>query len=185
MLPLPILDTLTWLNQVGWLTYNVEGIGNQTFNMHWHADGFVIGFKVYIDGIKRESGDGWGGYFKSVTENGLIIIGAKSNVSIGYSFNPESIGFEPNFNSFPSPNIILSSSPSSQSQTNNSSQTQEISSNTSPTPTATLTSEPERNQISDETDIVLVVCFSAVLVSVSIMITVIEFNQTRRRKPRL
>jgi hypothetical protein len=177
------LDTLTWLDQVGWLTYKVEGIGNQTFNMHWRAEGFVIGFKVYIDGIKRESGNGWGDYFKSVTENGIIIIGAKSNVSIGYSFNPESIEFEPNFNSFPSPNLMPSPSPSLQSQTNNSSQIQGFSSNASPT--ATLISEPERNQFSVETDIVLVVCFSAVLVSVSIMIAVIEFNQARRRKPRL
>ena len=53
------------------------------------------------------------------------------------------------------------------------------------TPNTTLTSEPQRNQFSVEIDIVLVVCFSAVLVSVSIMIAVIEFNQARRRKPRL
>ena len=177
------IDTLTWLDQVGWLTYNVEGIGSQTFNMHWRAEGFVIGFKVYIDGIKRESGNGWGDYFKSVTENGIIIIGAKSNVSIGYSFNPESIEFEPNFNSFPSPNLILSSS--LQSQTNNSSPIEGISSNASPTSTATLTSDPERTQFPVETDIMFVVCFSAVLVSVSIMIAIIESNQERRRKPRL
>jgi hypothetical protein len=74
---------------------------------------------------------------------------------------------------------------SAQTQTNGFSVSLSASPNASPTPNNTLTSEPQRNQVSVETDIVLVVCFSAVLVSVSIMIAVIEFNQARRRKPRL
>jgi hypothetical protein len=80
---------------------------------------------------------------------------------------------------------LTSVSFSGQAQTNSLSDAPSSSPNASPTPNTTPTSEPERNQFSDETDTVLVVCFSAVIVSVSIMIAVIEFNQTRRRKPRL
>lgn len=106
------IDTLTWLDQVGWLTYNVEGVGNQTFNMHWRAEGFVIGFKVYIDGVAKDAGDGWTGWSgkNPVTDNMLTVTGAKSNVSIGYAHNRETIGSEPNFAplALPSPSPIAS-----------------------------------------------------------------------------
>ncbi len=106
------IDTLTSLNQVGWLSYNVEGVGNQTFNMHWISEGFVTGFKVYIDGSAKERNDGWilmPGE-NPVTDNMLTVIGAKYNVSIGYAVNPETIGPEPNFQ--PSP-VLPSRSPTS------------------------------------------------------------------------
>jgi hypothetical protein len=80
---------------------------------------------------------------------------------------------------------LTSVSFSGQAQTNSLTDAPSSLPNASPTPNITLTSEPERNQFLDETDTVLVVCFSAVLVSVSIMIAVIEFNQTKCRKPRL
>jgi len=93
------VDTLSWIDQVGWLTYGVEGAGNQTFNMHWRAEGFPIGFKVYIDGVVRDKGHGWTVWAgeNPVTDNMLTVTGAKYNVSIGYAANPQTIGSEPNF----------------------------------------------------------------------------------------
>jgi hypothetical protein len=94
------IDTLTWLDQVGWLSYSVKGVGNQTFNMHWLSGGFVVGFKVYIDGIAKERNDGWTLIpgKNPVTDNLLTVTGAMCNVSIGYAVNPEIIGSEPQIN---------------------------------------------------------------------------------------
>jgi hypothetical protein len=146
------IDTLSFLNhdQVGWLTYNVKGIGNQTFNMHWLAKGFVIGFKVYVDGIVKEAGDGWTmrAGKNPVTDNMLTVTGAKHIVSIGYARNPETIGSEPNFAPIPSPSPSLSPSSSpSPSVSPSSSPTQQPT--LEPSPTAELSSAPRISPIKE------------------------------------
>jgi hypothetical protein len=79
-------DLITGLNRdynSGWLNYTVNGVGTQTFNLHfYHATGRAS-WTVYIDGIARSENDSWS-ISRSSTDEWITVTGAANNVSIYY-----------------------------------------------------------------------------------------------------
>jgi hypothetical protein len=103
-------------NQIGWVTYNVTGVGSQTIDLSsldGNAYGFVSEYVVFIDGVNRTKGDGW-------TFTPFTITGATTNVGIGYTgiYNP--VTLEPPSVSQPhSPAPTASPTPSAEDQPQN------------------------------------------------------------------
>jgi hypothetical protein len=55
------ISGINWVDQIGWVTYNVTGVGSQTFGLaNLTGDGgWVDRYAVFIDSVNRTEGDGW------------------------------------------------------------------------------------------------------------------------------
>jgi hypothetical protein len=100
-------------DQIGWVTYDVTGVGSQTIDLSsldGNAYGFVSEYVVFIDGANKTKGDGW-------TFTPFTITGATTNVSIGYTgiYNPVTLE-PPSASQPPSPTPTASSTPSAEDQ---------------------------------------------------------------------
>jgi hypothetical protein len=108
------LSGIDWFDQIGWVTYNVTGVGSQIFGLSsLNGDGgFVNRYVVFIDGVNKTEGEGW-----TYTARSFTVTGAKVNVSIGYTFIYNPVTLEPESTSQPPiPIPTASGTPSSGDQ---------------------------------------------------------------------
>jgi hypothetical protein len=119
------ISGINWVDQLGWVTYNVTGMGSQTFGLASLTGdgGFVDRYAVFIDGVNRTQGDGWTYTIGDVpnlpymASHYFTVKGATTNVSIGYTaiFNP--VPLEPaSASKSPSPMSTASSTLSAEDQ---------------------------------------------------------------------
>jgi hypothetical protein len=119
------ISGIDWFDQIGWVTYNVTGVGSQTFRLSSLTGdgGFVDQYAVFIDGVNKTEGDGWtytsGSVpnYPHIASDYFTVTGAAVNVSIGYTaiFNPAPLEPE-SASQLPSPTPTASSTPSSAGQ---------------------------------------------------------------------
>jgi hypothetical protein len=75
------ISAINMPDQIGWITYNVTGVGSQTLgvsSLDGNEYGFFSRYAVFIDGVNRTQGDGW-------TYTPFTVTGATANVSICYT----------------------------------------------------------------------------------------------------
>jgi hypothetical protein len=105
------ISAINMPDQIGWVTYNVTGVGSQTIDLS-SLDGIEYGFfseyVVFIDGVNRTEGDGW-------TYTPFRITGATTNVSIGYTGIYSPVTLEPpSVSQSPTPAPTASTTPSAE-----------------------------------------------------------------------
>jgi hypothetical protein len=107
------ISAINMPDQIGWVTYNVTGVGSQSLGVS-SLDGNEYGFfsrhVVFIDGVNRTEGDGW-------TYIPFTVTGATTNVSIGYTGIGNPVTLEPpSASESPNPTPTASPTPSIEDQ---------------------------------------------------------------------
>jgi hypothetical protein len=73
--PLSQDSNLNNILYTGYVRYTVQGVGEQTFNMHF-IWGIPLYWKIYIDGVQRAEGDGW-----TSSDGWVTVTGATAKVA--------------------------------------------------------------------------------------------------------